>query len=558
MKKKLSFLLFLCLMVCSFCITKHYVKSEKIVFENFGLNKDCSLEEGLKAAKEAEKIEILIKVNSKKFEKESLSDNDVTHEQVRSFKKDRLEKGKKHFYNNNKVIFDKLGLSNYVDFYISKYSPFIELSFDAKYFNEKSLEILSIISKALDIEVAYVKEVANINKDTNFVTNFSNAGAYSIYNNSNAPYTGVDVNVGLLESGVVDEDHVNMFYSNLNVRDELLFFETETDHATMMATVICGQLGAARGCNLFSVQLSGNPTGEMEWLLDHDIDLVNMSFTEQNPTGNYDSTSAYFDFIAYTYNVVFVAGAGNEGEGTGNIGNPGMGYNVLTVGSTGSDGSPTIFSSTMDNRGAPKPTICTYGYAIVPNFTGQQAGTSFSCAFVTSFIAILMEQYPLLKDNPALIMTLVCATAKTLPSFTSTTPSGLNDYVGAGNFRYDNILEFFGNYYATIINVDNIDSIVYSRQIYANVGDEVKGALGWTAVSDGTINGIEYCNFDLRLRGPNGYVYAMSNGNTSIVEMVKLLEAPVAGMYTFEVVQRSNIVQDYEIIYICYCTNPSE
>ena len=35
------------------------------------------------------------------------------------------------------------------------------------------------------------------------------------------------------------------------------------------------------------------------------------------------------------------------------------------------------------------------------------------------------------------------------------------------------------------------------KTLIQNAGDEVKGAIAWTAVSDGTINGIEFCDFDI-------------------------------------------------------------
>lgn len=103
-----------------------------------------------------------------------------------------------------------------------------------------------------------------------------------------------------------------------------------------MATYIAGKNGIAPNAKILSISLNGTPVNEIDWMVDNDVDIINMSYCEANPTGVYSSESAYVDYIAYTEKVVMIAAAGNGSENGGNgyIGNPALALNAITVGST--------------------------------------------------------------------------------------------------------------------------------------------------------------------------------------------------------------------------------
>ena len=96
-----------------------------------------------------------------------------------------------------------------------------------------------------------------------------------------------------------------------------------------MAGIIAGNNSIAPKCKILSVELFGNPVSEIDWLLNRNVNVINMSYGEGNPSGNYNSSSAYMDYIVSTYKVTIVAASGNEPQ---NVTNPGLGYNVITVG----------------------------------------------------------------------------------------------------------------------------------------------------------------------------------------------------------------------------------
>lgn len=556
MRKKLSFLLIFVITLGFMSLTQYHVNEQKVIFENYGLKKGCSIEEGVEAIEETERVELLIKVNCKEFVNDQEYREDFTDVQYQDYRKNKRENAIKHFYQNNLKVFKKMGLTKYLNVYVSKYSPFIEISFDSSYFSSKALEILTHISSMLDIDVIYVNDISKVDVKPNIYNNFAFCGAGMLY--YNRTHTASGIKVGLLEGGILDEDHQNFANANVVVRDEFYFFETETDHATMMGSAICGPNAAAQNCTLYSVQLYGSPTGEMEWLLDNDVDIVNMSFGETNPTGNYNSDSAYFDYISYTYGVVFVASAGNEGQGTGNVANPGMGYNIITLGSVNDEETITSFSSVWDNDGAPKPTITCLGSMNVPNFIGTNFGTSFSCAFVTSMIAMMMELNPSLKGNPSKVLAYICASASYVDAHYDMTGSGLEEYVGAGIFRYDNMIASASNSAVKVVTTNTINSVIYSRTVNLTAGDELTASIAWIASTDGTVDGVEFTDYDVLLRGPDGLVLATSYYNTSIVEMIRVLDVPYTGTYTIEVVQRSELVTNSDSIYIYHSVNASD
>lgn len=556
MKRKLSFLLIF-VIVLGFCsLTRYHINDQKVVFENFGLNKNCSLEEGVKAVEETEKIELFIKLNTLEFNDGQILRDNYTNKEYEEYRKVKREKAIKYFYNTNLKIFKKMGLSNYINLYVSKYGPFIEVSFDTSYFNQVALEILSNVSSLSDVGKIYVKEKNDQNIQNQLRNNFVFVGAGTIY--EEREYTASGIKVGLLEYGIPDTDHVNFTNANVTTYDNPGFWDREVTHTTKMASIICGPNAAAQDCSLYSAYLVGTPVNEIEWMLDNDIDIVNMSYGETNPTGNYDSNSAYIDFISYTYGVVFVASVGNDGQESGNVCNPAMGYYVIGVGAITENGGIEDYTNVWDNDGPPKPTISTIGTLNIPNFNTINMGTSISCAFITSMLAMMMEQCPSLRGNPYRVLACMCANAEAMSLFTADTGSGFSEYVGAGIFRYDSMIENFNRAYVKTIIYNNIDSIIYTEEVNLTAGDEFAVAIAWKAVTDGTVNGINFTDYDLRLRDPNGNVLAVTTLNTSMIETARILSAPVTGTYTFEIVQRTNYVTFGEDIYMYWSINPSE
>ena len=142
-------------------------------------------------------------------------------------------------------------------------------------------------------------------------------------------------------------------------------FSIKSTHTTYMATYIAGKNGIAPNAKILSISLNGTPVNEIDWMVDNDVDIINMSYCEATPTGVYSSESAYVDYIAYTEKVVMIAAAGNESGngGTGYLGNPALALNAITVGSTNHFNNAVAgFSShVVADYSSDKPTLCVVG-----------------------------------------------------------------------------------------------------------------------------------------------------------------------------------------------------
>ena len=221
------------------------------------------------------------------------------------------------------------------------------------------------------------------------------------------------------------------------IRNEWYYIETVHDHPTLMASIIGGNNGIAIDARIMSVELFTFPTEEVEWLLDNDVDVVNMSFGFDNNPGVYDNMSAYFDYISKTYGVTFIAAVGNNENNEYKVTNPALGYNVIGVG--GSIFGNQFFgpTNTEVDSGPFKPNIVAPATGIiVPNILST-SGTSLSCAITTGVVAALMEKHPYLKVRPDMVMAILNSGATFFPEGPDeTVENGYNNYTGAGILNY--------------------------------------------------------------------------------------------------------------------------
>ncbi|MFM9745617.1 S8 family serine peptidase, partial [Streptomyces brasiliscabiei] len=73
----------------------------------------------------------------------------------------------------------------------------------------------------------------------------------------------------------------------------------------------------------------------MRWAVDHDADVINLSFTTNTLAWDRSWDDAFQ--YAFDHDVVVVVAAGNKGSGTEEVGAPATIPGVLTVGGVGRD-----------------------------------------------------------------------------------------------------------------------------------------------------------------------------------------------------------------------------
>lgn len=536
--------------VLNFEMLEQTVQSEKIVFEGFNLNQSASSEE-IEAEVEAEAIEIV--TVAVQFDYELVSDaryyvNRRTN--INSFIAEQRKLSKEYHTKVNTEMASSLALQGYETQYVSTYSPFIEYEYEKEVFIENVDSIIGEIIESDVIATAYIqnsldKESSNIN------TAMFTTGTY--YPVLYGEVSGSGVTIGVLENdGIVDKKHPNLVGSNLTVRDEWWYNETISSHATQVASTVGGNTGVARNARILSVELSGGASEEIDWMLDRGVNIVNLSYGDSAKavTGTYSSQSAYMDYVVRTNFVTIVAAAGNFGDTHGYVGNPGLGYNVITVGATNLSGTyRESYSSYTVLRGPSKPNIVAPSGLRIPNYNTNLTGTSFSTPIVAGSIALMMEKYPELKLFPEKVIALVTASAKYMSNYDFYGFDGLNSQVGAGMFDYEENIKNI-NYTYSYVNSTGTNGIFREIYLYAQSGKMIKAALAWLLNSNNTTT-IRLTDYDLRLYDPSNRLVATANSSHNNVELITYYTT-TSGLYRLQIVQNGSLGNGKDWIALSY------
>lgn len=438
-----------------------------------------------------EKVNVVIKLDYELFDSSSLLDDDNAQQS----KNELLSQGREYYSKKNQELMNSINAERMNDLYVSRYSPFISFNVDSKDLNTVYEEDLETLSKK-----AFVESI-NIYNNKNYrpmmSANKPGSGVTEVANTYNV--TGRGVKVGMLECGILDKNNANFTGKTVVARNQLFVIETVTDHATAVASVIGGiNNGIAPDCSIYSVQLvGGDPINEIEWLLDQKVDVINMSYGDSEPNGIYSNDSAYMDFVANTYKTIFVAAIGNDGLESDYVANPALGYNVFGVGVCDYKSPvPFVYSPSKVEKGPDKPSITAPGNALtIANLAGTFSGTSFSSAFVTGCVALMLEYRPALKLHPERVYALLTANART--SHITSDYVGLRTRAGAGGLSITKIFNNIDNiFYGTVTS-----RTAYEKSIELSIdsGHSMQVAAYWLAYADGNANNTKHTDYDLFL-----------------------------------------------------------
>lgn len=474
---------------------------------------------------------------------------ELSHKDRKALQREHRIEAKEYHKGNNSRILDSLIFGNFQDIYVSNYAPFIDVSYNLEYFAKHQTYILEQLSKnklvagitISVIEEEYHEEIASISNQI---------GAGDVY--TNRTRTGSGVVVGVLESGVIDTSHPDLQESIIITRSHVLNSFYVKDHATNVALIIAGSNGLANDVVLLNALLLGSLSEEVEWMLDNDVDIINMSFGEEDNHGEYSSMSAYVDYIMAEEYVIIVNSAGNEGRTTGYITNPGLAYNVLTVGSVDYDNYRSRFSSHVTLSGPEKPTISLYGehVSVYDDANTSVDGTSFSAALMSGYLAWIIQSHSTLLVNRERLYALLVANAHN-SVYIPNTDCGFANTIGAGVFNYAN-LEANYSYSGVKSNSTGVtNTLIYSKEVYLQAGQTLRASLATTASSDGTVNGVTFTDYDLQIKNSSGQLLFNANSVDSVIE-VATYTATTSGYYTFNIVQVTERVKNKDYIGYAY------
>ena len=481
---------------------------------------------------------------------EPLSKNMITDSNVDEIIKLNRRNGKIYHQSRNENIATKLGFDKEAGFYASTYSPFI--TFKLNVTNESDITSrLEQYTRSDDIQAIFADVLSFSNTSNDMDTMFSDIGldTYSTYSDYYG-YDGTGVVIGILDyggdcifgtGGLVDINHTNFADVDIETRNEWYCNEKVSDHATLVASIAAGNTGIARKAKLLSVQTDAlGYASEFDWMLDRDVNVVNMSFGDAGTSGNYSGNAAYLDYIVRNYWVSIVKSAGNTGS---DITSPGTGYNVITVGALSNNSAIRTSSAWEENFIISKPNLVAPGTSISAGSAGPSSGTSFAAPHVTGTIALLMDRSLTLKAHPELIIAILQASADSSnlnSTYNDYDSSGLEEKVGAGMLRVDNAVDgAYRRSYTTLTNNDKYKTNIKEINVYLNSGDDFQASLVWLKniiYLNGNPTPIASTDLDLRLFNPSGNLVASSNSTDYNQEFIRFT-VNSDGYYTLKVYQ---------------------
>jgi subtilisin family serine protease len=263
---------------------------------------------------------------------------------------------------------------------------------------------------------------------------------------SGVTYTGKGVKIGIMDTGLTIHPD---FYQNGNpsasriikainfaqedgIVDPNYVFD-DYGHGTHVTGIACGNgihsdlkyRGVAPNAEIVNIRAL-NSTGEaeedeiisgIEWCIENEIDVINMSFGYEGPVV-WDALNLAIK-SAVEHGVVVVAAAGNSGPYFFTASNPGSGIYSIAVGATDINDRVISFSSIgPTDTGQISPDICAPGVNIIAtdayksvihlekeyldDFIGEKSnfayvslsGTSMASPMVTGAVAVLLEAFP--------------------------------------------------------------------------------------------------------------------------------------------------------------------
>ena len=518
--------------------------SDKIVFENFEVSPMSISSENTNQP--TDKVEIKVLCDYENFSYDFAANANKSVEQQRS---EIFAQGKAYHTQKNQQIINQIDTDDMDGLYVSTYSPYFTYESTLEEVTANNYEQLNDLASYSYIEKIYVSPEHEYEPMLEEATEAIGVADYI----DTGILTGEDIVIGILETGIADEDHTNFNNIDLTVRNEWYYIETVTEHATMVASIIAKMCPDAK---LLSVELSGNAVSEIDWMLDRNVNVINLSYGDETPTGNYDSDSAYMDYIINTYKVTIVAAVGNEGLMSGNVANPALGYNVIGVGACGLNNTfATSFSSYKVNNGPDKPNIVAPGMNIeVTPFIEKLEGTSFSSPIVASCVALLMEERTDLTIHPEYVLALMMNNGDRNDEGDTI---GLDEYVGAGRINFEEMMTYINN----IIPITNNSNSVYLTRTFNVVllhNQTIRATAAWLSKANGNANGTSCTDYDLALIYKNNstneeyvMIHSVQTYNPFETFTFTLSSEYPEGVYTLRFKQSSDLVQEDHAA-LCY------
>lgn len=516
-----------------------YEKECEIVYEDSNIKQYSTSLELEELLVNNDLVSVLINLDYDKYEVIKRNESSLSKSSVNDYNLSIRNNGKKYHYEKNKEFLKEINVYNYRDIYVSKYMPFIEVLYEKDTFVNCKNEILDNIKSNKNIKKIFVNTERKAKDNIDLAIEASNATQYI----ASDLYRGAGVKVGILETNIIDVNHSNLSGVTKYTYDNPWMIDSPSNHATTMASIIAHpSAGIAPDVSIYSAGIIFGLGDEFDWMVENNVDVINISYGDADPNGEYSSVSAMADYIVCTYNMSIVGAVGNEGETDGYIGNPGLGYNVLSVSNCSSKSGLNMTSSYQEVIGPEKPNLVTRGTAIIVPNLGCHNGTSVSCAVMTGFVACLLSQYPNLKMYPEKVIALTMSNSFQMLGYSHLQSNGLNEGTGAGLFNLQSASDNYSGVQAMHnTSTSTTDTLIATYSKYYGSGAKVNVACFWPAYATGDEDETEYTTYRMELYNTVGQLVDSVRCGRSNYMMFQNYEVIVTGTYKVKIYQCSGL-----------------
>ncbi len=286
----------------------------------------------------------------------------------------------------------------------------------------------------------------------------------------NVMYDASDIKIGILDTGVpydrIEIPSVQYWDFNSEVNGEHSYGSYMAISKVLDRTDIANIYFAGANSYYATIEL-------LDWLvIDKSVDVINMSLGFSDWHGKYGILDAYVDYLIRMYGCIIVCSAGNESNKPGSeyVLSPAKALNTISVACVNSQHKVAVWTS--DTLESPwtileSPSISAPGVRLSGVYGSEISGTSIAAPFVTGIIAMLLDEFSTLKDNPERIKALLSSTATDVDG--QTTIYDVNS--GYGLVNYTNARSQFGNIVSFgISESDRIDTLLKNMSIYVPAG----------------------------------------------------------------------------------------
>jgi serine protease AprX len=456
-------------------------------------------------------------------------------------------------YKSNNLAYREKYFSGETVLFVSNYAPFMI----------GRMPIRSIRNVLGTVDVTAMELYTNMPKSEEESPSVSNI--HADVTRDRMQLTGMGVKVGVLEGGYPDMTNPQLSDRNifLDISDKAAAANV-SEHATRVICMIAGKTnGIAPDATIYAAasNIRLDDFKKIEWMLDKGVNIINFSAGYDNECGYYTEMARWIDHLAYQADVAFIKSAGNNGP-EGEITDPGMAYNAITVGSIGTNQSAqepywlddyfTQDSSYREREGGYKPDLTAPGENIAVAGFESHSGTSYAAPYVSGVIAQVLETRPDLKLKFSALNAVLKAgtTHKTaddygiyelMPDYSNKEGAGVIDALGACKTANAN------QYLEVQVSKS---SFPYIKKItIRNTQKPVRVVLNW--IKQNTLRGDfvidkSITDLDLYVYQPDNTLAKCScsaNNNTELVEFTPSMQ----GTYQI-VVQGYELSNAYEII----------